>query len=538
MNDFSWMVPRDIENAEWRWVFISSVILLVLITVPFVWAYAVAGTDAQFMGVLVQPIDGASYQAKMRQGLEGGWLFRLPYTPEPHQGVFLFTFYLAMGHLAATLNLPTITIFHAARLVGAMLMFVSIYRFVADWTSSVEQRRLSWSLAVLGAGFGWIALLFEHATPDLLTVPEAFPLQAAYANAHFPWALAAAMVLAHVLVTKCLLEDDVYPGLNLESIGLAAATVLLVSTSPFVLVPIGVGFAAMVGWLAWRQRTFPRRELAWGLVVLVFGMPFVLYNAYAISSRNPVIQIWMSQNITPSPPVWDYLIAFGPLLILAVAGIAPLRRVFQPGDVFLLGWLVSGALLLYAPIGLQRRFTMGLIIPLSIYAARGLWRVIIPRLAERRRGLAVALTFAAFMPTTVIAIVAPMMVSVSLSQGNGGEYFIARSEEEALLWLEENAPGAVVLASPGVSHYLPVFGARPVYGHPYETLNAEAREEAVFEFFSGEDCSVLRDEPVDYIWVGPRERELGPEGACPVDGPRVYESSDGGEVVIYAARDS
>ncbi|HOA25671.1 MAG TPA: hypothetical protein PKI52_16800, partial [Aggregatilineales bacterium] len=97
MNDFSLMVSREIDHAEWRWVFVCSIALLVLITIPFVWAYGVGGSEARFMGVLVNPIDGASYQAKMRLGVEGSWLFYLPYTPELHDGVFLFTFYLAMG---------------------------------------------------------------------------------------------------------------------------------------------------------------------------------------------------------------------------------------------------------------------------------------------------------------------------------------------------------------------------------------------------------------------------------------------------------
>src|SRR5690606_26314060 len=301
MNDFSLMVSREIDHAEWRWVFVCSIALLVLITIPFVWAYGVGGSEARFMGVLVNPIDGASYQAKMRLGVEGSWLFYLPYTPELHDGVFLFTFYLAMGHLARALSLPVITVFHAVRLVGAMLMFFAIYRFVSDWTSSVEQRRLAWSLAVLGAGLGWLAIVFGISSPDLLAIPEAFPLQAAYANAHFPWAIAAGMLVAHVLVVKCAAEDDAVPALDIETVGLAAATVFLVTTSPFMLLPIGLGFGAMLAWLIWRRRELPRRELAWGSVVLVFGLPFAAYSLWIMTRGNPAINAWMEQNVTPSP---------------------------------------------------------------------------------------------------------------------------------------------------------------------------------------------------------------------------------------------
>lgn len=535
MNDFSLMVSREIDHAEWRWVFVCSVALLVLITFPFVWAYGVGGSDAHFMGVLVNPIDGASYQAKMRQGVEGSWLFYLPFTPDLHDGVFLFTFYLAMGHLARILSLPVITVFHAVRLVGAVLMFFAIYRFVADWTSSVEQRRLAWSLAVLGAGFGWVALAFGHTTPDILSVPEAFPLQAAYANAHFPWAIAAGMLVAHVLVVKCAAEDDAVPALDIETVGLAAATVFLVTTSPFMLLPIGLGFGAMLAWLIWRRRELPRRELAWGSVVLVFGLPFAAYSLWIMTRGNPAINAWMEQNVTPSPPVWDYLIAFGPLLALGVPGIWASRRKVEAVDVFLLGWLVSGALLLYAPLSLQRRFTMGLIVPLAVYAGRGLWRVILPKIAERRRGLVIALTFAVFMPTLVIALVAPMFGSLNMKAKGGGHYYLAQAEVEAAQWLERNARGAVVLASPELSMYLPAYGLRVVYGHPMETIRAEERKQAVAAFYEGTDCTVVQDEPVQYVVVGPRERKLAQGSMCPVRGEEVYHSPDGGEVVIYAA---
>ncbi len=536
LDDYSIMVPREVDNAEWRWVFTCSTLLLVVITVPFVLAYSLGEPDATFVGILVNPMDGASYLAKMQQGLHGNWLFRLPYTPEPHQGVFVYPFYLALGHLARVFNLPAILIFHAARLIGSMLMFLSIYRFVADWTSSVEQRRLSWLLATVGAGFGWLAFPLGTLTPDMLTVPEAFPLQAAYANAHFPWAIGAALLLAHTLIVKCLADDSPYPGLDIETIGLAAASVLLINVSPFMLAPIGLGFGAFLIWLAWRRREFPRREFDWGAVVLIFCLPFVAYNAWAFSSQNPVFNSWMSQNLTPSPPAWQYLVAFGPVLVLAAIGLTTLRRAIQPGDVFLLGWLLTNILLLYAPLGLQRRFSMGLIVPMAVYAGRGLWRVLLPRLPKPRRALALVLTFAMFMPTTVLALVIPVRMATQWLREDGGQYYISHSEEQVFEWLAEHAPGAVVLASPETGLHLPVYDVRVVYGHSMETINAAERGAAVLAFFSGEDCSVLSDESVDYVLVGPRERELAGSESCAIAGPAVYQTPGDGDVIIYATR--
>src|SRR5574341_1545843 len=117
------MTPRTIEAYEWRWVYITGGLLLIVLSLPFLWAYATAVPDRIFMGILVNPIDGMSYQAKMLQGYNGSWLFELPYTPEPHTGVFVYTFYVGLGHLARLLNVEPILVFHVVRLVGGMFMF-------------------------------------------------------------------------------------------------------------------------------------------------------------------------------------------------------------------------------------------------------------------------------------------------------------------------------------------------------------------------------------------------------------------------------
>lgn len=534
------MSQSTIEPQEWRWVFIVSILLLFAISLPFIWAYIAALPSSYFTGVLVNPIDGASYQAKMYQGFTGSWLYHLAYTPEAHQGIFLFTFYLGMGHVARLLSIPPIQVFHAVRLIGSMLMFLAIYEFMADWTDDVNQRRIGWILAVIGAGFGWVALLFGVITPDILTLPEAFPLQAAYANPHFPMALAIGIWMAHVLAARALNSEAPAPSL-LDGFtpGLAFGTIFLMSTSPFVLVPIGIGYAALCAWLWYRHRQIPRRALAWGGVVILFGLPLAAYNLWAVSNLNPVFQQWMAQNVTPSPPLWHYLVAFGPLLALAGVAVWRSRHLLQAYDVFLLGWLVTGVLLLYAPFSLQRRFSMGLIIPLSVYAARGLWRVVAPLISPRpeRQQFAVLIVCAFFMPTTALAIALPLVGTVEPA-ARGYPYYLTADETAALDWIEQQTPPhSIILASPELSLFIPAWGRRVIYGHPYETLRAAQRERAVRDFFSGADCSVLEDEAADYVWIGRYEQRIAGDGEmCPVPGEVVYRSP-GGEVTLYRVQD-
>ncbi len=526
------MIQGVIDNSEWRWVFIAGALLLVILSIPFAWAYAAAAPHHVFMGILVNPIDGASYLAKMYQGYDGHWLFRLPYTPEAHSGVAIFTFYLALGHVARLLHLEPILIFHAARLVGGMFMFISLYRFAADWTDSIEQRRVTWLLTVLGAGFGWLSLFSGYATPDLLRLPEGFPLQAVYANPHFPWAIAVAAALAHLLVEGALTEPLLPLEVDTRTIALATASIILSSISPFVLVPMGVGYGILCLWLWIRTGRFPRKQAARGGIVIVFSLPIALYDLWAFSSQNPVFQEWMRQNATLSPPVWEYLVAYGPLLILAGLAVWVSRRSFDAGDGFLLGWIIVTAVMLYGPLQLQRRFAMGLMLPLGVYAARGLWRVLAASLGARWRIPVIVGMYLSFLPTTVLAIAIPLIGTTSIRSDS---YYITIEEDEALQWLgASDAPNDVVLASPTLSLFVPEVGPRVVYGHPFETLKADERRQEVLDYYAGRDCSIVTREHVSYVIVGPQERML-PDAAdtCLPTGAPVFEANNSA-IAIYA----
>lgn len=523
---------QSVDRHEWRWVIIASILLMLAISVPFMFAYAAAIPDYRFMGVLLNPIDGASYLAKMNQGAQGSWLFHLPYTPEPHRGAVMYTFYLGLGHLARVLNLPIILVFHAARFIGSLLMFLAIYQFVAHWTADVTQRRLTWGLAVVGGGFGWIAILAQYPTPDIWTLAEAFPLQAAYANAHFPWAIAVGIWTGHTLLNLASSTSEHWPGLNGESFGLAMSSIFLMSVSPFLSVVVGIGYAVVCALLWRRTQSFPRREIAWGLVPAIFALPVLAYTFWAISSANPELQQWAAQNQTPAGPVWEYLVGFGALLILAGVGLWGTRRSFQIADGFLIGWLVAVSILLYAPIGLQRRFTMAVTVPLSVYAGVALWRIIIPALMERLRLLSLIAILTVSSLSTVFAIALPI---VGVRQPVLNTYYISAGEDEAINWLRRNGgDNPLVLASPDLSLFLPIWGMRVVYAHPYETIKAKDREAAVRAYYSGETCDVIANEHVQYVVIGPREKSLSSGNLpCPT-GDELFRSADGA-VAIYSA---
>ena len=174
-------------------------------------------------------------------------------------------------------------------------------------------------------------------------------------------------------------------------------------------------------------------------------------------------------------------------------------------DLLLLAWVGVTAIALYAPFALQRRFSLGLHIPLAILAAMGLARL-------TKRGLVTGLAFAATLLTTLLVIV----LAIGGGMKRDSRLFVSADEAAAMDWLHENTPrNVVVLASPETGPFIPAWaGRRVVYGHPFETVNAERTKARVEAFFASgtsraERDAMLTDWNAAFVFVGPRERALG-----------------------------
>jgi 4-amino-4-deoxy-L-arabinose transferase-like glycosyltransferase len=175
----------------------------------------------------------------------------------------------------------------------------------------------------------------------------------------------------------------------------------------------------------------------------------------------------------------------------------------------LLAWVLVQSALLYSPLALQRRLSLGLFVPLAALAALGL--AAIPRTRWRR--ILTILALASAIPSNLIVIAA----------GLGGvaraEPLLVQSDDEScgLTWLAQNAePGSLVLAGETVGNRIPAFASvRVVYGHPFETPNANKELAQVESLYSATTdlasvLLVLESRGVDFVYFGPEERALGP----------------------------
>lgn len=494
-------------------------VVFLALTLPYLLAAGLSGKDHVFIGFLVNPIDSITYLAKMYQGWEGAWRFHLPYTAQPGNGAFLYLFYLFLGHLARWLGLPLMIMFHLARLLGAGFLLYALFRFYKIiFPDNPELFRTAFWLTVVGSGMGWLILAFGPLPTDFW-VAEAYPFLSMYSNPHF------SIGLALTVLSFCLLLEE---SARFRSVKLLLMGLLISIILPFAMVVTLFVGLVHVAWV-WIET----RRLEWLPVVCLgaMGGPFLLYQFWA-AQVDPILSIWNQQNLTPSPPVWDFLLAFSPALLLAPFGIYTLLKNREnPARKILTAWLVISVLLIYFPFSLQRRFMLGLYIPTAALAAHGI-SYLRQKYGPRVRAL-VPVVFTLALPTNVLLI----LIGLAGALGHASQLYITRDEASTLEFIKNNTPAkSLILASPDMGGLIPGFtGRRVIYGHPFETAYAAEEEQRVIDFYRQTtqvtaSTPLIEGRKVDYVLYGPRERIAG--GALDLSAlSLVFEA---GDVQLYA----
>jgi len=227
-----------------------------------------------------------------------------------------------------------------------------------------------------------------------------------------------------------------------------------------------------------------------------------------------------------SPPFWDIFISFSPVLLFAVWGWYQSK--FDKGDGkirFLRLWGLMGIILIFLPLVLQRRLIVGYYLPLSGLAAMGLGRIRLGRIGRQRINMVVL---------TMSIITNGLLMTMGIYSINSHSYsiFLYETEMEAINWIKNNtSSGAAILSSPEIGLVIPGFtGRKVIYGHPFETINANLEKENVTRWYNGsmntaQAGQFILEKGIDYIYFGPREKILG-EGRFSNKYTLVYSNGD------------
>lgn len=494
-----------ISSAEWRWVIIFSGLLVAITLLPYAWAFASDSPNDnwQFMGMLPNPQDGATYLSKIGEGARGDWLFTLAYTSEPNTGAAINEFYLWLGQMSRILHLSPLLMYHISRLVTGFIMYISIYHLGSVIWPRLRPRRLFFGLIAVGSGLGWLALIFlsrsaggsvdAQLLPTDFSIPESIPFFATYVNPHFPLAIALIALLAATFVMVFRPGFHTEPNFTNGGASVALVSIALSIVQPQGWVPIAGALCVYIVVLTLRSRRIPQLELSWVLLVILPAIPFFLYY-YAVVRDNDALRVWNAQNTTPSPLPLNYIMGFGLLLIVALPGLwRGVRRFERDGDRFMLIWFVVNVVALYAPLSLQRRLAIGLIIPIVYFAVRALEDSWFNWVSPKWRDPALIALFVFIIPSNVLSLGIPLFGILKPSAGIQNWQLLPADYSAAIQWLRDDAiRNQVVLAPPRVSLWIPAYSyQRVVYGHPFETLNAAAKLKEVNDWYAGNNCSEL-----------------------------------------------
>ncbi len=443
---------------------ILNLIIIMLIILPYGVAWLFQG-DKIFTGLLFNPIDGYSYLAKIRQGLDGNWLFFLPYTAEKGGGAYIFLFYIFLGHLTRLLHVSPGLIFHIARVAASVFLLWSIHRLLKHRLRFDDgEVFLAMLLVTLGAGLGWAGIFLDVILPDFW-LAEAYPFLSMFANPHFPLGIG--------LLTYILSFDQ-------ESTGWKKILLLIFSGLALsIVLPFGFVCASLILTIDLMWKSIEKRKAynPINVLALIPGGLCILYQYIAVIA-DPVLSHWNSQNITITPPILELLAALAPAALAAVAGLAiAIRHREIPGRELLVTWSVVCLFLALLPFGLQRRFLTGIFIPLVILAVIALKELRLNR--QKLYKLALILLLVLSMPTNLITL--SIFTGAGLEKKD--ELFLTKGEVEAFAWINENlAREPLCLVGPATGLLLPAYSqCRVLYGHPFESL--ENKKGGVADFF-------------------------------------------------------
>jgi hypothetical protein len=542
----------QISRREWIIALVIALAMTTVLTIPYLLGYTLARPGTVFTGLVMNPEDSQSYFAKMLQGYNGNWQYSIPFTSERHQPAFIGGFYLALGQLARWFNLSLDFIWNGARIVADLILFLFTFFFICTFLGEKEQRWTAYLLAIFGSGLGWLLFALQQvnwlgAFPVDFKMPEAHLFFSALT---FPHVAAGTTIL--LFSFWLLLEALLGEGKSwIFAILAGLANLLLGIVYPFLIFLV----AATAG-LYWLYLCFQAHQIQWRqagfiAIALLLPLPLNLYYSY-VQFNNEIFQAWSTQAVTVSPPFPHYLVAYGIMIVLALLSLIRKDGPVEVGTkAFLWTWIISAALLLYAPLNPQRRFVQGIQVPLAILASVGLLNVAIPwllgtrpirRLVDRPRysrdGLVrfLIFTFLLFMSISNLYLLLDVSYTAAIKQPY--PFFRSQQEVDAINWMKTNiSRTAVVLAAYETGNYIAAHAGNPVVvGHWAETVDWDNQIEQTSRFYDGSTGDEWRQEflisnEVSYVWYGPIERTLG--NFYPVNAEYLAPIYDGGEVEVF-----
>jgi hypothetical protein len=508
-----------------RDVWLVWLVLATVTTAPYVAAALRTPKGYVFTGVLTAYDDTFTYFAWTRQSADGRLLMCDLFTSEPQACEFFLPLWNVLGLVARVTHAPIALIFHAARILGALLLLLVAQAVARTVMKSRTRVRYSLWLYAMSGGFGWLVYALKSRSTLLaagvasgsvdLNMPEAIAFRSVFAQVHF------AVGVTLLCWAIKLVFDAAVAKKSSRAFAAGALVSLLAVVHPYmVVVALSVAGVTLLTrtWLIERTK-ITKADLfltvRLGGAIGATALPGLAYLVY-VNRSSEVLREWLRVTDTLSPAPWEYALGFGVVLVLAAVGFcltwsAPYGRL-------LLVWSLVQAALLYAPFSFQRRFVEGLQLPLSIAASVAVFWIAdrkFQRAALPYRGVFLAGIIAFASITNVGFIAGQFLAQRSASESIDSRRYVSADLIAAFNWLSERSePDAVVFSSYLTGSLAPsMTGLRVFLGHYGQTINSDEKGAQVTAFYTGAISDetarqLFREHRVRYVVYGEFERAV------------------------------
>lgn len=415
-------------------------------------------------------LDYYQYISWMKDGADGKFLITSRFSPDEFVRKPVYLFYPVAGFVFSKLGLNLFVGYTLLRIFLSLAKLFFVYLFIAHVFEQSNQRKLAFFLTLFLPPFYGIK-----------------PLRILLVNISSLDLLQRTFFIPHDLMTTIfLLGASVFFSQGLKSektkpLIIACFLLFLASvTNPVMLVIYYLFFFSAVFLVVLRQRGISNYLVWSSFLVLVSGLPLIVYYRYLFATTLPFSWMFDQQRVTTlNLSLKDFVLGCGPAVFLFPFSVP----VFFKRKDFLSKLVISWAVLPFflspflgkiIPLSQERIFEMSHFIPLAILATATISQVLG---RYRVPGQILFLIFFLFVVFAAPYFYLSLKFQVEMFSVPYYNIFVPKSTIEAFNFLNENTPDESTVATGYYTgNMLPAFSHNKVlHGHDFVTFKADRR---------------------------------------------------------------